>query len=164
MRRPAELFKIRCGAPDFMAPGPGRGGKGDGPGASGRRPRRRPARSCGEDRAKHDAPGIGTSLPSGSRYRCMSPGKGAGPVITSASGVAGPGRSTAGSIFLLELCHVDLIGEGNNVVMLAGAFRRPDTNRRSRCARRSDDTEARHSQGEQATTRSVPKLVHASQQ
>jgi len=28
----------------------------------------------------------------------------------------------------------------------------------------SSDTEARHSQGEQATTRSVPKLVHASQQ
>ena len=63
-------------------------------------------------------------------------------MITSASGVAGPGRSTAGSILLLQLCHVDLIGEGNNVVMLAGAFRRPDTNRRSRCARRSDDTDA----------------------
>jgi hypothetical protein len=29
---------------------------------------------------------------------------------------------------------------------------------------RSDDTEARHSQGEQATTRRVPKLVHANQQ
>jgi hypothetical protein len=55
----------------------------------------------------------------------MSPGKGAGPVITSASGVAGQGRSTAGSIFLLELGHVDLIGEGINVVMLAGAFHRP---------------------------------------
>jgi hypothetical protein len=72
----------------------------------------------------------------------MSPGEGAGPMNTSAPGVAGPGRSTAGSIFLLELGHVDLIGEGINVVMLTGAFHRPDTNRQSRCARRSDDTEA----------------------
>jgi hypothetical protein len=70
----------------------------------------------------------------------MSPGKGAGLMITPASGVAGSGHSTAGSIVLLELCHIDLIGEGINVVMLAGTFRRPDTNRQSRCALRSDDT------------------------
>jgi hypothetical protein len=68
----------------------------------------------------------------------MSLGKGAGPMITAASGVAGPGRSTAASIFLLELCHLDPIGERINVVMLAGAFRRLDTNHQSRCARRSD--------------------------
>jgi hypothetical protein len=67
----------------------------------------------------------------------MSPGKGAGPRITSASGVAGPRCSTAGSIFLLELGPIDLIGQGIDVVMLAGALRRPDTNRQSRCARRS---------------------------
>jgi hypothetical protein len=63
-------------------------------------------------------------------------------MITSAPGVAGPGRSSAGSIFLLELGHVNLIGEGINVVMLTGAFHRPDANRQSRCARRSDYTEA----------------------
>src|SRR5262249_17995275 len=82
------------------------------------------------------------SLPSGGRHRCMSPSEGTGPMITSASGVARPGRSTAGSIFVLELGHIDLIGEGINVVMLTGAFHRPDTNRLPRCARRSDDTEA----------------------
>jgi hypothetical protein len=71
----------------------------------------------------------------------MSPGKGAGPMITSASGVAGQGRLTAGSIFLPELGHIDLIGEGLNVVMLTGAFHRSDTNRLSRYAPRSDDTE-----------------------
>jgi hypothetical protein len=63
-------------------------------------------------------------------------------MITSASGVAGPGRSTAGSIFVLELGHIDLIGEGINVVMPTGAFHRPDTNRLPRYARRSDDTDA----------------------
>jgi hypothetical protein len=72
----------------------------------------------------------------------MSPAKGAGPMIASASGVAGQGRSTAGSIFLLELGHIGLIGERINVVMPTGPFHRSDTNRRSRCARRSDDTDA----------------------
>jgi hypothetical protein len=71
----------------------------------------------------------------------MSPGQGAGPMITSASGVAGPGRSIAGSIFLLELSHIDSIVEGTNVATLAGAFRRPDTNQQSRCALRSDTPE-----------------------
>jgi hypothetical protein len=71
------------------------------------------------------------------------PRQGGGPMITSASGVAGQGRSTAGSISLLELGHIDLIGKGINVVMLAGAFHRPDTERKPRCARRSDDTEKR---------------------
>jgi hypothetical protein len=52
------------------------------------------------------------SLTSGSLYRCINPGKAAGPMITSAPGVAGLGRSTVGSIFLLELCHMDLIGDG----------------------------------------------------
>jgi hypothetical protein len=59
---------------------------------------------------------------------------GSSDLITSASGVAGQGHSTAGSIFLLELGHIDLIGEGINVVMFTGAFHRPDTNRQSRCA------------------------------
>ena len=142
MRRPAELFKIRYGAPAFMAPGPGRKGKGAGPGRVRAAPGRRPARSCGEDRAKRGANDIGMSVPSGPQYRCMSPGKGAGLMITPASGVAGSGHSTAGSIVLLELSHIDLIGEGINVVMLAGVFHQPDTNRVSRYALRSDDTDA----------------------
>jgi hypothetical protein len=57
-------------------------------------------------------------------------------MITAASGVAGPGRSTAASIFPVELCHLDPIGEPINVVMLAGAFPPLDTNQKSRCARR----------------------------
>jgi len=44
-------------------------------------------------------------------------------------------------------------------------FGHPDTSRPCvSCERRSDDTEARHSQGEQATARSVRKLAHASQE
>jgi hypothetical protein len=34
------------------------------------------------------------------------------------------------------------IGEGIDVAMLTGPFRRLETNRQPRCARRSDDTEA----------------------
>jgi hypothetical protein len=73
----------------------------------------------------------------------MSPGEGTGPMIPSASGVAGPGRSPAGSIFLPELGHIDidLIGTTSSIVMLAGDSHRSDTNRRLRCARRSDDTD-----------------------
>ena len=142
MRRPAELFKNPLRRARFHGPVPATWGKGYGPGRVLAALRGRLARSCGEDRAKRGVHDIGMSLPSGPRYRWMSPGKGAGPMITAASGVAVPGRSTAGSIFLLELGHIDLIGEGINVVMLTGAFHRPDTNRVSRCARRSDDTEA----------------------
>ena len=46
----------------------------------------------------------------------------------------------------------------------SGLSRQDQTNLCHGAPRRSDDTEARHSQGEPATTRSVPKLVHASQQ
>ena len=137
MRRPAELFKIRYGAPDFMAPGPGRGGRATGPGrvraAPGSLMRRGPSEArCSRHR---------NELTERFAVQVHEPRQGGRADDHFGVRRRGTGPFDRGLNLLLELCHVDLIGEGNNVVMLAGAFRRPDTNRRSRCARRSDDTE-----------------------
>ena len=143
MRRPAELFKNPVWRGRFHGPGP----------ATWAERRRARARPSGAQQAIGSLLRRGPSEARRSRhrdelterfgYRCMSPAKGAGLMITSASGVAGQGRSTAGSIVLLELGHIGLMGQRINVVMPTGRFHRSDTNRRSRCARRSDDTDAR---------------------